>query len=117
MPIKAMRTEINTDNLISRSIAEAKLTGQSSFTIPNWEGKPCQVIIKVVDIPEEQAEIKRKTVEGIFERKFAEWFMDEYLPEIKGNSKDGEKKDLATKVKFGKGGNQNGKEHELSREN
>jgi hypothetical protein len=47
---------------ISDSIAEAKLTGQSSFTTQNWEGKPCRVTIRVVDIPEEQAELKLKTI-------------------------------------------------------
>ena len=67
---------------VSKAISEAKLTGQSSFTTQNWEGKPCQVVIRVVDIPEEQAEIKRKTVKDIFERKFADWFREEYLPSL-----------------------------------
>lgn len=69
------------------AVAEAKLTGQSSFTTQNWEGKPCQVTIRVVDTPEEQAELKRKTVKDIFERNFAEWFREEYLPDLteKGN--------------------------------
>ncbi len=72
---------------ISDAIAEARLTGKSSFTTQNWEGKSCQVVIRVVDIPEEQAELKRKTVKDIFERNFAEWFREEYLPDLteKGN--------------------------------
>jgi len=89
MPIKEItNSKIDTVKTISQAIAEAKLHGQSSFTTQNWEGKPCRVVIRVVDIPEEQAELKRKTVKDIFERKFADWFREEYLPKL--NRKGGE---------------------------
>lgn len=85
--MRTSSTSLSSQISISDTIAEAKITGQSEFTTPTWEGKPCRVTIRVVDIPEEQAELKRKTVKDIFERNFAEWFREEYLPDLteKGN--------------------------------
>ena len=85
--MKTNNKSFSSQTSISNSITEARLTGKSSFTTQNWEGKSCQVVIRVVDIPEEQAELKRKTVKDIFERNFAEWFREEYLPDLteKGN--------------------------------